>query len=238
MLSTCETENPNSCDQFEHHFATPQTDFSTCCSCSQSQRPSGLRRAILSSALASPPAPAYSSCRAAETPARRASKQVSHILAWTEKGAQGKKQAGGLDPLTSIPAGPSLTRLAKKGSSVRCDSTYAHSTTPICPARARRHDSPNFAAAYAIDRVADPLPACRQPALAFLCFSAEASSMASTVPLLPALRIAETRSVMDCRHSAQKHSNLRSSSRLHYLRVAGLQSLRFKNRPTHWRPAL
>ncbi len=40
--------------------------------------------------------------------------------------------------------------------------TYAHSPTPGQPAMARRHDSANAAAAYAMDSVAEPLPACQQ----------------------------------------------------------------------------
>ena len=62
-------------------------------------------------------------------------------------------------PRTSMPFLPRRTWDAKKGSSVRCESTYAHSTTDSPPI-ARRHDSANFAAAYAIDSVAEPLPAC------------------------------------------------------------------------------
>jgi hypothetical protein len=49
---------------------------------------------------------------------------------------------------------------AKKGSSVRWLSTYAHSTTSGSPSSARRHEAANSAAAYAIDSVAEPLPAC------------------------------------------------------------------------------
>ena len=53
------------------------------------------------------------------------------------------------------------TLLAKNGTpSTTDDSTYAYSVTPDSPAIARRHDSANAAAAYAMDSVAEPLPAC------------------------------------------------------------------------------
>jgi hypothetical protein len=56
------------------------------------------------------------------------------------------------------------TLLAKNGTpSTTDDSTYAYSVTPDSPAMARRHDSANAAAAYAIDSVAEPLPACVKP---------------------------------------------------------------------------
>ncbi len=60
----------------------------------------------------------------------------------------------------STPLRPRRTGEAKKGSSVRWLSTYAHSTTSGSPSSARRHEAANSAAAYAIDSVAEPLPAC------------------------------------------------------------------------------
>ena len=62
--------------------------------------------------------------------------------------------------LTAMPFWSSRSGLAKKGRSVRWLDTYAHSTMPVSPCRAFRQDSANLAAAYAMDRVADPFPAC------------------------------------------------------------------------------
>ena len=47
---------------------------------------------------------------------------------------------------------------------VVCRARYVNKAkdAPLCPAMALRHDSANTAAAYAIDSVAEPLPACRR----------------------------------------------------------------------------
>ena len=60
-----------------------------------------------------------------------------------------------------MPEGPRETRRAKKGAPAGASlhATYAHSTTPSPPASATRQELAKRAAAYAMDRVAEPLPA-------------------------------------------------------------------------------
>mmetsp|Transcript_6500 Transcript_6500/g.24528 ORF Transcript_6500/g.24528 Transcript_6500/m.24528 type:complete len:229 (-) Transcript_6500:341-1027(-) len=60
---------------------------------------------------------------------------------------------------SSAPPGPSRTLVAKKGKSVTVEATYEHSYTSGSPERPRRHASAMRAAAYAMDRVAEPAPA-------------------------------------------------------------------------------
>mmetsp|Transcript_106852 Transcript_106852/g.166922 ORF Transcript_106852/g.166922 Transcript_106852/m.166922 type:complete len:245 (+) Transcript_106852:153-887(+) len=58
----------------------------------------------------------------------------------------------------STPLGPNVTFNAKNGNSVSEHITYAHSTL-LSPSKPARTAFPNLAPAYAIDRVALPLPA-------------------------------------------------------------------------------
>mmetsp|Transcript_9092 Transcript_9092/g.18826 ORF Transcript_9092/g.18826 Transcript_9092/m.18826 type:complete len:258 (+) Transcript_9092:820-1593(+) len=69
----------------------------------------------------------------------------------TLRGPRGRK--------ASTPSRPSRTRLEKNGRLVTEDATYAHTTTSGAPPIARRHSSPNCAAAAAMDSVALPAPA-------------------------------------------------------------------------------
>ena len=61
---------------------------------------------------------------------------------------------GGNGSISFTPFGPSLTGLAKNGSGVRLEETYAHSTM-ACPRMAFMHDSANLKAAYACT-ISDP----------------------------------------------------------------------------------
>ena len=61
--------------------------------------------------------------------------------------------------MVSTPSRPSVTLEAKNAASVILDSTYVHSTMLASPFLARKHASANKAPAYAIESVAEPLPA-------------------------------------------------------------------------------